>query len=313
MRYPPSWSCIAILCLVSDVALAQEAPNRFEQLLGRAQSHLKQLAIDAARQTLHTAMAWAESPSEYARVWDLLGTSEGLDAHYGQAFEAFFRAARLGGGDAVQGVRHPQLPTRRTAECAVRLEQSGFSWTSAERRLRQASGDLRGQQSLDELLATELFAERFVCPSASEPGDDVLSEAEGGVVGREALPPEEPDRLMPREVVVPSVDTFQLEGEGPPVMTWVLGAMALAAMGTGATLGVVNLSQRNGAPGTVDQPSSSAVGPNVWVDTPAASNVAFAVAGGAALGAILFWVLDVGQNNDDDETVLFPSGVQVRW
>lgn len=309
----------AYLITVLTGATQVYADEGFRHSVGRAREYVDKLELESARSILTDTLAQTKDPDERAQAFDLLGITEGLSARYGHAFEAFFRSARVGSEFAVSGIEHPQTPTRRMAECAIQLERAELSFLESEALLRQNLGKNGGKVPLGELLAAELFAEQFVCPEV--PMTRLA----------EASPPPKPNQkqlattpsrpasadFMPKEVYAPRYNQPQEHLRGPPVMTWVLGALALAAAGTGATLGAVNLQADGTSVGTVSntQSPNDTQSSGFVVDRPEATNVAFAVAGGAALGAILFWVLDMGDNDvsEDTDTLLTPTGVRVNW
>ena len=276
------------------------AESDFERALSAGRAKLEALDIDGARGQLEVAIAVAQDPAQRAIAFDLLGAAQGIDAQYWQAFQSFFIAAQEDSASAVTSVNHAQIPTRRIARCAVRLESAGVTIEQAESLLRAQLPSEVPNDRLDGLLAAALFGERFMCPEPDTPPPPSIPEAAGV--------------LAPEFVTVP--EDVGGGPKGPPVMTWVLGAVAVAAAGTGATLGAITLSQAEDASTLNAQQFEEYQGSGRVTDQPAATNVAFAVAGGAALGAILFWVLDLGHddpNSEEPSTMITPTGVRVTW
>lgn len=245
--------------------------------LEEGRAALEALDVDRARPLLSAALAAAETDAKRAEVRDLLGIVEGISTRYGSAFRQFYLAAKEAGAEAVTGVEHPQLATRLIAECATRYALAQVDLPVAEAELRRAVGAPPGSTLDGGALREALFDDRFSCPRS-------------GVAA-------------PVAGVTPTAPLPEVKTSGPPAMTWVLGAAGVLATGTGAVLGGLAQAQVEGASATsfaadVEGAEAQLTG----------ANIAFGVAGAAAVAAILVWVFDEG-----DATSAEPPALGVRF
>ncbi|MEL6188502.1 MAG: hypothetical protein AAFU79_28095, partial [Myxococcota bacterium] len=198
---------------------------------------------------------------------------------------------------AVGSREHPQSATRLLARCAVALVEGGLQITEVEAQLRGENG-IKFSADLNEGLRKVLFEETFVCPrlEASKP----VAAAPPAV---EVVKPE----TKPEPVAQLAEDKGGVVPE-PPLVTWILGGVALAAVGTGGVLAGVATADADGLRAQNFQRDLDSV-----EDTYAAANVAYATAGVAALGAVLFWLLDGGDDAPAAEVDVGPGAVVVRF
>ncbi|MEO1230168.1 MAG: hypothetical protein AAFZ18_14795 [Myxococcota bacterium] len=297
------WIALLLAAGALTVPASAAATPEHERAIQSARDSLEAFDLDRARSWLEVALATSETPEERAVAWDLKGALEGIENRFGTAFEAFFAAARLGGKDAVTGIESDKLETRRVARCAVSLVEAGLSLPEAEARLR-SENRVETWGSLDDALQTLLFEGRFACPTVSRPP---VAEAEP------APPPPLPE---PRVDAPPPPDGSDGElrqpqeggGIDPPAASWILGGVAVAAAGTGGVLAGLAFDEA----GTV---GGSNVGDEIASvdDKLTAANVAYATAGVAAVGAVLFWLLDGGDDSPTAEVDVAPGAFSVRF
>lgn len=289
---------VAVLLLVSVSAFARAASPEYGRAMEKARQAIAAFQSKEARDWLDVALSTAASPDERARALDLLGGLEGIETHYALAFRNFFAAARLSGAGSVAGTEHPQTATRLLARCAVELAEGGLQPLEAEARIRVENG-IRAGVALDEGLRDTLFGETFVCPKVEkvELPMAVAREPAPALVGGEESPGVEASADDPGGFLRP-----------PPVSTWILGGVALAAAGTGGVLAGVAWDEAN-----------ALRAPNFASDLDAvegkltAASVAYATAGVAAVGAILFWVLDNGEEDSAAAVDVGPGAFAVRF
>lgn len=273
-------------------SIASAASSEYATAMEEGRRLLDALDVEGARSAFAEAYTAANTGPERGRALDAMGIAHGIDAAYWRAFRSFFRA--VGEGVELDSVNHPQIPTRKMAVCAAKLAKD-MTLGEAEAALR-ASVSATPSDNLDAKLASALFGERFACP---DPEPDIPAPPQ---VSSPA--PSEADG-SPTLVEEPRLD----DGGGPPTMTWVLGATAVVAGGASAAFGLLSLdAAENAEAQTFNDDISDAE------SMATASNVALGVAGGALVGAVLFWVLD-GDGSDDGHAgwSVAPNGAMVRF
>lgn len=274
------------LCLVL-IGLSFAAPARaqttgFERAFQTGEARLAEFDIDGARTAFEAALATSTSTEQRAKVLDRVGAIDGIDRRYWSAFKSFLEAADLGGPERVKSVDHPQIPTRRMASCAVRFHLARLSADDASDMFRELL-KLEPQDDLEQALENALFTDEFVCPDVQPPKPEL-----------------DPSLLLVEEGIRP-----------PPAATWILGGAALAAVGTGITLGLVAQAEAEDARAATFQSDVDRAENQVI-----AANIAYGVAGVAAASAILFWVFDEGAKGPNPElppTLITANGVRVRF
>lgn len=293
---------------------ATAASPEHQRAIGSAREALDAFDLARARSWLEVALATSENPKERAVAWDLKGGLEGIENNYGAAFKAFFAAARLGGTELVTGRENPKTATRRVATCAVRLAEAGLRLAEAEARLR-SENRVETWAGLDDALRTLLFENRFACPKISR-AEDALAEVTPPV-GRppSGTPPEAPPGPSPESPSGPPGDSQTVDLnvpsgglEVPPAASWILGGVAVAAAGTGGVLAGIAWDEAGTAGGSNIDDDLASVD-----DKLTAANVAYATAGVAAVGAVLFWILDGGDEDATAEVDVGPGAFSVRF
>lgn len=290
----------SIVSLANLSTLARADASSHERALQKARQALEAFEIEEARRWLDVALTTKETEAEHARALDLLGALEGVETNYATAFRHFFLAAQLGGEESVRSVEHPQLATQYLAECAVRLSMGDLLLGPAEELLASANG-IRADEDFEAKLKDVLFRENFVCPKIDKPPEPIA-----------LTPPPPPPGNGPEGLPTGRAEEVaDKEGGGispPPAATWILGGVALAAAGTGGVLGAVTWSEAN----DLRAPN---FGPDLdsTQDLQTAANVAYATAGVAAVGAVLFWILDRGEASPSADVDVGPGAFAVRF
>lgn len=297
--------------LAGALNAVQAAPGDFRRAIDKARAALEEVDLETAQNWISVALNTFDTPPERAEALDLLGWLQGIETRYGSAFRQYFSAARIGGKAAVSSIEHPQTASRQVAECAVQLADEGRTLVEATARLRDENG-IEAAVDLDKGLAALLFSDTFVCPKPEGPkarppmaigppaAPPEASPSEASVTG--ASPASNPLRASET-----SRPLFNLSPE-PPLATWVLGGVALAALGTGGLLTGLAVDEANQLRA---ENFSEDIGSVDTLST--AYGIAYGAAGAAAVGALLFWFLDGGAENPTAEVDLAPGSFSVRF
>lgn len=300
--------------VVASSALPSQAGNPdYENAIAKARAAVEEVRTDDARRWISVALATYETRKDRAEAFDLLGSVEGIEAKYWTAFRHFFAAARLGSPTLVTSVDHPQAGTKQMARCAVRLVKAGLQLGEAQSQIKAENG-LVDDGDLDDALRPAIFGGTFVCPQIDVPPEAPVA-ATPPVTP--AAVPDLPESNSMKEtpasgtVARPVVSATEPQPgflPEPPLPTWILGGVALAAVGTGGVLTALAYDEATTlSPVTVDEEIDSVDGMMT------AAGIAYSTAGAAAIGAIVFWLLDAGAKDPVAEVDLAPGAFSVRF
>ena len=210
---------------------------------------------------LREALFLAKSNEQYQRVYDQMGILAGVEAKYWEAFGLFFKAYNYKPDGVLKGLTFPQDSTQAVALCASKAAAAEFSLKQAEQEIRK-SMNLSPNDNIDLELRSALFSGHWGCPKFKKK-----------VVKPKASTTDP----------TPPVNPVKKRRRGLPTATWVSGAVSLAAVGTGVTLGLLTLDAADGI-SRGDNPEDAQLLAGL-------TTASFATAGGTALLAILFAVI----------------------